>query len=76
MAEILVDFLLQARARLCDNNVNGAEDKIVSEMLKRLPLATVCEVAESLHIIGCQHLWVLATHLLEKHWEWQENRNG
>ena len=36
-AEITVDMVLQARARLSENKVNGPEDAILSEMIKRLP---------------------------------------
>ena len=37
-AEITVDLVLQARAKLSDDKVNGPEDAIVSEMIKRLPM--------------------------------------
>ena len=33
-AEITVDLVLQARAKMSDNKVNGPEDAIVSEMIK------------------------------------------
>ena len=46
IAEISVDLVLHARARFCDDQVDGPRDKVVSEMLKRLPLAKVYEVAE------------------------------
>ena len=36
-AEITADLVLQPRAKLSDNKVNGPEDAIVSEMIKRLP---------------------------------------
>ena len=39
-AEITVDLVLQARAKLSGNKVNGPEDAIVSEMIKRLPMET------------------------------------
>ena len=32
-AEITVDLVLQARAKMSDNKVNGPEDAIVSEMI-------------------------------------------
>ena len=35
-AEITVDLVLQARAKLSDNKVNGPEDAIVSEMIKKV----------------------------------------
>ena len=35
-AEITVDLVLQARAKLSDNKVKGPEDAIVSEMIKQL----------------------------------------
>ena len=44
--EIYVDLVLHARARLCDSKVDGPKDKIVCEMLKRLPLPKVYEVAK------------------------------
>ena len=37
-AEITVDLVLQARAKLSDNIVNGPEDAIVNEMIKKLPM--------------------------------------
>ena len=38
-AEITVDLVLQARTKLSDNKVNGPEDAIVSEMIKKkLPM--------------------------------------
>ena len=43
--EITVDLVLQARARLSDNKVNGPEDAIVSEMIKRLPMEKIYTVA-------------------------------
>ena len=40
-AEITVDLVLQARAKLSENKVNGPEDAIVSEMIKRLPMEKI-----------------------------------
>ena len=40
-AEITVDLLLQARAKMSDNKVNGPEDAVVSEMIKQLPLEKI-----------------------------------
>ena len=37
-AEITVDLVLQARARMTDNKVSGPEDTVSSEMIKILPL--------------------------------------
>ena len=37
-AEITVDLVLQARAKMADNKVNGPEDTVVSEMIKQLLL--------------------------------------
>ena len=37
IAEISVDSVLQTRSRLCDGKVDGPDDRLVSEMLKRLP---------------------------------------
>ena len=39
--EITVDLVLQARAKLSENKVNGLEDAIVSEMIKRLPMEKI-----------------------------------
>ena len=41
-AEITVDLMLQARAKMSNNKVNGLEDAIVSEWIKHLPLGTIC----------------------------------
>ena len=50
-AEMTFDLILQARAQMSDNKVNGPEDKVVSEMIKQLPL-------EKIYIITrcCQEL--------------------
>ena len=52
-AEITVDLVLQARAKLSDNRVNGPEDAIVSEMIRKLPMEKdlhYCEVfSETFH---------------------------
>ena len=40
-AEITVDLVLQARAKLSDNKVNGPEDAIESEMIKKLPMERI-----------------------------------
>ena len=40
-AEITVDLVLQAMAKMCDNKVNGTEDAVVSEMTKQLPLEKI-----------------------------------
>ena len=37
IAEITVDPVLQRRARMSNNKVNGPDDAIVSEMIKTLP---------------------------------------
>ena len=42
---ITVDLVLQARAKLSDNKVNGHEDAIVSEMIEKLPLDKICTIA-------------------------------
>ena len=36
-AEITIDFVLQARAKMSEDKVNGPEDATVSEMLKQSP---------------------------------------
>ena len=43
-AEITVDLVLQAKAKMSENKVNGPGDAVVSKMIKRLPL-------EKIHII-------------------------
>ena len=43
-ADITVDLVLQARAKLSDNKVNGPEDEIVNEMIKSLPMEKICTV--------------------------------
>ena len=40
-AEITVDLVLQARAKMSDEKVNGPDDAIVREMIKQLPLEKV-----------------------------------
>ena len=37
VAEITIDLVLQARAKMAENKVNGPEDSIVSEMIKQVP---------------------------------------
>ena len=41
-AEITVDLVLQARAKMCDNKVNGPQNAVVSEMIKHLLLEKIC----------------------------------
>ena len=43
-AEITVDLVLQARAKMSENKVNGPEDAAVSEMIKQLPLEKIYTV--------------------------------
>ena len=40
-AEITVDLVLQARAKLSDNKVNRPENAIESEMIKKLPMERI-----------------------------------
>ena len=40
-AEITVDLVLQSRARMSENKVNGPDDAKVSDMIKQLPLKKV-----------------------------------
>ena len=40
-AKITVHMVLQARAKMCANKVNGPEDAVVSEMIKQLPLEKI-----------------------------------
>ena len=41
-----MDLVLQARAKLSDNKVNGREDAFVSEMIKQLTLARIYTIAK------------------------------
>ena len=46
-AEITVDLVLQARAKMSDNKVNGpAEDAVVSEMIKQLLLEKIYTITK------------------------------
>ena len=45
IAEITVDLVLQARAKMSDNKVNGPEDAIVSEMIKKLLVDKIYTIA-------------------------------
>ena len=45
-AELTVDLVLQARAKLSDNKVNGPEDAIVSEMIKRLAIDKIYTIVK------------------------------
>ena len=40
-AEITVDLVLQARAKMSENKVNGPEDAVVNEMIKQLPMEKI-----------------------------------
>ena len=40
-AEVTVDLVLQARAKMCDNKVKGLKMQVVSEMIKQLPLEKI-----------------------------------
>ena len=40
-AEIRIELVLQARAKMCDSKVNGPEDKVVSEMIKHFLLEKI-----------------------------------
>ena len=46
-AEISVDLVLQARAHMADNKVNGPEDSVVSEMIKQLPSEKIFRGSEA-----------------------------
>ena len=43
-AEITVELVLQASAKMSENKVNGPEDVILSEMIKRLPMEKIFTV--------------------------------
>ena len=45
-AEITVDLVLQARAKIADNKVNGPEDTVVCEMMKQLPLEKIYTITK------------------------------
>ena len=45
-AEITIDLVLQAKAKLSDNKVNGPEDAIGSEMIKRLPMEKIYTIVQ------------------------------
>ena len=40
-AEITIDPVLQARAKMTGNSVNGPGDRVVSEMIKQCPLEKI-----------------------------------
>ena len=44
VAETTVDLVLQARAKMSENNVNGPEDAVVSVMTKLLPLDKIQKI--------------------------------
>ena len=44
--QISVDLVLQARAKMSENKVNGPEDALVSEMIKQLPLEKICTLTK------------------------------
>ena len=44
-AEITVDLVPQARAKLSDNKVNGPGDAVVSEMIKKLSMEKINTIA-------------------------------
>ena len=46
-AEITVDLVLQAGAKLSDNKVNGPEDAIVSEMIKKLLVEKIYTISSA-----------------------------
>ena len=40
-AEITIDLVVQARAKMSDNKINGPEDAVASEMIKHVPLEKI-----------------------------------
>ena len=44
VAEITIDFVIQARGKMSENKVNGPGDSIVSEMIKQLPQEQIYEI--------------------------------
>ena len=45
-AEITVDLVFQAKAKMSDNKVNRPEDTVASEMIKQLPLEKVYTITK------------------------------
>ena len=48
VAEITMDLVSQARAKMAENKVNGPEDSVVSGMIKHLPLVPLVRSTECL----------------------------
>ena len=44
--EITIDLVLQSRAKMSDNKVNGPEDTVVSEMIKQLLLEKIYTITK------------------------------
>ena len=44
VAQITIDLVLQARAKMAENKVNGPEDSIASEVIKQLPQENFLEI--------------------------------
>ena len=44
VAEISTDLVLQTRAKISENKVNGPEDSIASEVIKQLPEENIYEI--------------------------------
>ena len=44
-AEITIDLVLQARAKIPEKKVNGPEDAVVSEMIKQFFREKICIIA-------------------------------
>ena len=45
-AEITVDLVLLARAKMSENKVNGPEDAVVSEMIKQFPMEKIYTITK------------------------------
>ena len=48
-AEITVDLVVQARAKMSENQVNGPEDAVASEMIEQLPLENIYIITKCFH---------------------------
>ena len=65
-AEITVDLVLQARAKLSEHKINGPEDVAVSDVIKRLPIekiytVTMCFQERILGLVESPSSWKMVT---------------
>ena len=45
--EITIDMVLRARARMAEEQVNGPEDSVVTEIVKEFPQEKILEITKS-----------------------------